>query len=125
MCMMWMRLNGATSWRAAAYWEAGAQALPHDATLVVCLLACWQCREAVLPADLLRWAASGELPYLGMAEAVRGVRESAGEHALPEQLVRPQGARPVWLHLSLLVFAATHLPALRLLFNTGCVWIDQ
>jgi hypothetical protein len=95
---MLTRLNGTTGWQAVAHREAGAQALPHDATLVVCLLACWQCREAVLPADLLRWAASGELPYLGMAEVVRGVRERAGgAHALPEQLVRPQGARPAGL----------------------------
>lgn len=67
------------------------QALPLDTLLTVCFLACWQCREAVLPMDLLRWAASGELPYLNMAEVVRGVRESVGAISLPEHVVKPQG----------------------------------
>ena len=67
------------------------QALPLSALLSVCFLACWYCREAVMPMDLLRWAASGELCYLNMAEVVRPVREAAGESALPENTVRPLG----------------------------------
>ena len=53
-----------------------------------------------MPMDLLRWAASGELSYLNMAEVARPVREAAGESVLPENIVRPLGK-----HLALLLCA--------------------
>ncbi|KAK9845891.1 hypothetical protein WJX81_005317 [Elliptochloris bilobata] len=67
------------------------KALPLTSLLAMCFLACWHCRETVMPTDLLRWAASGELCYLNMAEVVRPVREAAGEPVLPESIVKPQG----------------------------------
>lgn len=40
------------------------QVLHYRLTLSFLLLACYQLREAVGPADIVQWAADGQLPYL-------------------------------------------------------------
>ena len=67
-----------------------------------------------MPTDLLRWAASGELCYLSMAEVVRPVREAAGESVLPENIVRPLGE-----HHALLLWEC-QLAVLSLLRLASC-----
>ena len=68
-----------------------------------------------MPMDLLRWAASGQLCYLNMAEVVRPVREAAGESVLPENIVRPLGK-----HLALLLCAVKLASKVWTVLATAC-----
>ena len=99
------------------------QALPLHTTLVVCLLACWQLREAVSPLDLARWALDGALPYLlprpGALERVQAYRS-----VLHPSILTPPGVPTPHL---LCTKAITLAAGLRLPcppVNTG-LWLER
>ena len=69
------------------------QVLPPEALLAVCWLACALLRQAVLPHDLVRWALSGQLPYLLMAQECAAELRSA-EAAPPAEALQPRGPPP-------------------------------
>jgi uncharacterized membrane protein YgcG len=83
----------------AALWRR----VPPQATLRIAYLACHLMREAVTPADILDWAATGQLPYFELpaiaaaaaaeeaaAAAAAGDVAAAALPPLPAMCVRPQ-----------------------------------
>ncbi len=66
------------------------QTLPPAATLSLCLLACWQLREAVGPLDVIRWALNGQLPFLALADEGREAMEPFTS-VLPHHFLDPRG----------------------------------
>ena len=72
------------------------QVLALDTLLALCLLACWLLRQPVMPADLLRWALDGLLPYLLLGDACAELLAAAGPHRPPVTALLPPGShRPL------------------------------
>ena len=68
------------------------QVLAPDTLLALCFLACWLLRQPVMPADLLRWALDGRLPYLLLGDACADLLAAAGPHRPPIAALLPPGA---------------------------------
>jgi hypothetical protein len=72
------------------------QVLAPEVLLALCLLGCWFLREAVMEADVVRWALMGWLPYLALAQHSLALLAN-GPLRLPLKLVQPGGTRlPSW-----------------------------
>lgn len=56
------------------------QVVSREHLLSVLFLALWVARKAVLASDVMRWAMSGQLPYLNMASHVRHLTEASPVH---------------------------------------------
>ena len=81
------RLQG----RVRAHVLLPGQVLAPDTLLALCLLACWLLRQAVMPADLVRWALDGRLPYLLLGDACTDILVAAGLHRPPVEALLPPG----------------------------------
>ena len=67
------------------------QVLGPQTLLAVCLVAAWALRQALLPADLVRWGLGGTLPYLRMAADCAPLL-AAAPHPPPVSALQPTGA---------------------------------
>ena len=69
------------------------QALHPDVLLVVAFLGCWVLREAVMPADIVRWAGEGTLPFLALpSQSAELLAEARGAgRDLPPALLQLTG----------------------------------
>lgn len=64
--------------------------LAPELLLVLLVLGCWLGREAVMPADVVRWALSGQLPFLDLpSRSHRLLREAPLD--LPTAVLEPRG----------------------------------
>ncbi|XP_047042478.1 TATA box-binding protein-associated factor RNA polymerase I subunit B-like [Lolium rigidum] len=72
--------------------------LPVYSTLSVCFLACHIAREAVLPADIYRWALEGKLPYVAAFTEVDKLLGTPIKHCPlnARQLFRPVRVIGIW-----------------------------
>ena len=70
------------------------QVLAPDTLLALCQLACWLLREPVMPADLLRWALDGCLPYLLLGDACTNILAAALLNRPPIDALLPPGLLP-------------------------------
>ncbi len=85
--------------------------LAPDTLLALCQLACWLLREAVMPADLLRWALAGCLPYLLLGDACTDVLAAARPHRPPVDALLPPGLLPIHAAYKLYCLVALHANA--------------